>query len=110
MENYNGTIGSVASTVLKKRLKPTTTNQLVAVDEIGHVAAAARYRVRLIEFAHQSTISPNPYGSMSARKSATRIAGIKRVDQAGISGVYPEVVEQTAAARRADPEMKTFEA
>lgn len=29
MENYGGTIGSIAVGVLKKGLKPTTTNQLV---------------------------------------------------------------------------------
>ncbi|KAJ7622246.1 NAD(P)-binding protein [Roridomyces roridus] len=40
MENYEGMIGAVAVGVLKYGLKLTTTNQLVAADDIGCVAAA----------------------------------------------------------------------
>ncbi|GLB44978.1 putative nmrA-like family protein [Lyophyllum shimeji] len=39
MENFEGTIGSITVGVLKAGLKPTTTVQLIAVDDIGHVAA-----------------------------------------------------------------------
>ncbi|KAF8069920.1 NAD(P)-binding protein [Lyophyllum atratum] len=39
MENFEGTIGSVTIGVLKAGLKPATTIQLIAVDDIGHVAA-----------------------------------------------------------------------
>ncbi|KIK52967.1 hypothetical protein GYMLUDRAFT_49636 [Collybiopsis luxurians FD-317 M1] len=39
MENYEGTIGSITVGVLKAGLQPTTTIQMVAIDDIGHVAA-----------------------------------------------------------------------
>ncbi|THU81965.1 NAD(P)-binding protein [Dendrothele bispora CBS 962.96] len=39
MENYEGTIGSITVGVLKTGLKPTTTIQMIAVDDIGRVAA-----------------------------------------------------------------------
>ncbi|KIK51682.1 hypothetical protein GYMLUDRAFT_181148 [Collybiopsis luxurians FD-317 M1] len=39
MENYEGVIGSITVGVLKTGLQPATTIQLVAIDDIGHVAA-----------------------------------------------------------------------
>ncbi|KAG7091724.1 hypothetical protein E1B28_008125 [Marasmius oreades] len=39
MENYEGTLGAITFGVLKAGLKPTTTVQLIAIDDIGHVAA-----------------------------------------------------------------------
>ncbi|KAF5386322.1 hypothetical protein D9757_008579 [Collybiopsis confluens] len=39
MENYEGSIGSITVSVLRSGLRPTTTVQLVGVDDIGHVAA-----------------------------------------------------------------------
>ncbi|KAJ6526105.1 hypothetical protein B0H19DRAFT_1084711 [Mycena capillaripes] len=40
MENYEGLLGAIAAGVLKHGLKPTTTNSMVAADDIGYVAAA----------------------------------------------------------------------
>ncbi|KAK7442796.1 hypothetical protein VKT23_016041 [Stygiomarasmius scandens] len=39
MENYDGAIGSITVGVLKAGLKSTTTIQMIAVEDIGHVAA-----------------------------------------------------------------------
>ncbi|KAF5376279.1 hypothetical protein D9615_008517 [Tricholomella constricta] len=39
MENFDGTIGSITAGVLKAGLKPATTIQLVAAEDIGHVVA-----------------------------------------------------------------------
>ncbi|KLO19619.1 NAD(P)-binding protein [Schizopora paradoxa] len=38
MENFDGTIGSITNTVLKCGLQKTTKLQLIAADDIGHVA------------------------------------------------------------------------
>ncbi|KAG6872568.1 hypothetical protein C0995_008841 [Termitomyces sp. Mi166 len=53
MENFEGTIGSITVGVLKAGLKPDTTVQLVAADDIGFVAAAVfktpdRYTSRIL--------------------------------------------------------------
>ncbi|KAL0571564.1 hypothetical protein V5O48_010396 [Marasmius crinis-equi] len=40
MENYEGLLGSITFGVLKAGLKPTTTVQLIAADDIGYIAAA----------------------------------------------------------------------
>ncbi|KAG5636886.1 hypothetical protein H0H81_006505 [Sphagnurus paluster] len=39
MENFDGAIGAIAAGVLKAGLKDTTSLRLIAVDDIGHVAA-----------------------------------------------------------------------
>ncbi|KAF8514794.1 hypothetical protein JB92DRAFT_2829879 [Gautieria morchelliformis] len=39
MENFDGTIGKITAGVLKCGLQPTTKQQLIAADDIGHVAA-----------------------------------------------------------------------
>ncbi|KAF5377390.1 hypothetical protein D9757_009701 [Collybiopsis confluens] len=39
MENYEGAIGSITVSVLKAGLRPDTVIQLIAVDDIGQVAA-----------------------------------------------------------------------
>ncbi|KAJ7671048.1 hypothetical protein B0H17DRAFT_1335528 [Mycena rosella] len=136
MENYDGAIGSVAVGVLKNGLKPTTTNQLVAVDDIGQVAAAifkspANYTSQILLVSGEASTMTEQQDSykratgkdlpsipgflarpLIALNSHTKalIADIERVHEAGLSGKCPEVADQTAAARRAHPGMKTFEA
>ncbi|KAJ7077157.1 NAD(P)-binding protein [Mycena belliarum] len=135
MENYDGTIGTVAVGVLKRGLKPTTTNQMVAVEDIGHVAAAVfkspqDYASQILVVAGEGMLSeveeaykratgkqlPGIPGWLArpliAFNSHTKalIADIERVHEARTSGKCPEVTEQTAMARKAYPEMKTFEA
>jgi len=136
MENYENTIGSIAVGVLKKGLKPTTTNQLVAVEDIGHVAAAVfqspqNYASQiLVVVGEASTMAEQEESykratgkqlpsipawvawALLALNSHTKalIADIERVHDATTSGKCPEVAEQTAAAKKAYPEMKTFEA
>ncbi|KAF7345742.1 NmrA-like family domain-containing protein 1 [Mycena venus] len=135
MENYENTIGSIAVGVLKKGLKPTTTNQLVAAEDIGHVAEAVfqspqNYASQIMVIAGESSTMaqqeesykratgkhlPSIPGFLAwpllALNSHTKalIADIERVHDAGVSGKCPEVVEQTALAKRAYPEMQTFE-
>ncbi|CAK5267062.1 unnamed protein product [Mycena citricolor] len=135
MENYDGTIGSIAVGVMKKGLKPDTTNQLVAVEDIGRVAAAvfknpSEYRSKILVVSGEAaTISQQ----LESYKKATRknlpsvagfvakalislnsdtkglIADIERVHAARIEGLCPEVAEQTALAKKAYPDMQTFE-
>ncbi|KAJ6526075.1 hypothetical protein B0H19DRAFT_1275928 [Mycena capillaripes] len=54
MENYEGLLGAIAAGVLKHGLKPTTTNHMVAADDIGYVAAVV-FRVGPLFF-HSSTV------------------------------------------------------
>ncbi|KAJ7348307.1 NAD(P)-binding protein [Mycena albidolilacea] len=136
MENYEHTIGTFAVGVLKKGLKPTTTNQLVAVEDIGHVAAAVfqspqKYASQILVVAGEaSTMAEQEVSYKRATgkqlpsiptwlarlliafntHTQALIADIECVHDARTSGKCPEVAEQTAAARRAYPEMKTFEA
>ncbi|KAJ6579255.1 NAD(P)-binding protein [Mycena vulgaris] len=135
MENYEGTIGWVAVGVLKTGLKPTTTNQLVAVDDIGQVAAVIfknpeNYTSQILIISGEASTMAQQQEAyeLATGKTLPSIAGflawplialnghtkaliadIERVHEAGVSGKCPEVAEQTAAARRAYPEMKTFE-
>ncbi|KAJ7731941.1 NAD(P)-binding protein [Mycena maculata] len=134
MENYDGMVGSVAVGVLKKGLRPETTNQLVATEDIGHVAAAIfqspqNYSSQiLVVVGEVSTMAqqldaytratgkqlPSIPGFLARAliglNSHTKalIADIERVCDAGRRGLCPEVAEQSAAARRAYPEMKSF--
>ncbi|KAJ7238205.1 NAD(P)-binding protein [Mycena rebaudengoi] len=136
MENYDGKIGAIAVGVLKKGLKPTTTNQLVAAEDIGHVAAAVfknpqTYASRILVVAGEASTMAEQEEAykratgkqlpaipgwlarlLIAFNSHTKalIADIERVHDARTSGKCPEVEEQTAAAKQAYPEMKTFEA
>ncbi|KAJ6536650.1 hypothetical protein B0H10DRAFT_2257798, partial [Mycena sp. CBHHK59/15] len=136
MENYDGTIGSVAVGVLKNGLKPTTTNQLVVSYDIGHVAAAIfknpeNYRSQILIVAGEVSTTkeqeeaykratgkqlPSIPGFLAraliAMNSHTKalIADVERVHDARMSGKCPEVADQAAAAKLAYPEMKTFQA
>ncbi|KAJ7476694.1 NAD(P)-binding protein [Mycena latifolia] len=136
MENYGGAIGTVAVGVLSKGLKPATTNQLVAVDDIGQVAAVifknpANYTSQILVVSGEASTMKQQQESykratgknlpsipgflaraLISLNSHTKglIADIERVHDAGVTGKCPDVAEQTAAARRAYPEMKTFEA
>ncbi|KAJ7887157.1 NAD(P)-binding protein [Mycena leptocephala] len=135
MENYDGKIGSIAVGVLKKGLKPTTTSQLVAAQDIGHVAAAIFKDPQ--SYASQILVVSGEASTMAEQEEAYKratgknlpaipgwlaraliafnshtkalIADIERVHDARTSGKCPEVEEQTAAAKRAYPEMQTFE-
>ncbi|KAF8214650.1 NAD(P)-binding protein [Mycena galopus ATCC 62051] len=135
MENYDGTIGSVAVGVLKKGLQPTTTNQLVAAEDIGHVGAAVF--TDPAEWKHQILVVSGESSTMKQQEAAYKratgkslpavpgfvvaplialnghtkalIADIERVHAASRDGLCPEVAAQTAAARRAYPEMQTLE-
>ncbi|KAJ7622239.1 NAD(P)-binding protein [Roridomyces roridus] len=135
MENYEGMIGAVAVGVLKYGLKPTTTNQLVAVDDIGCVAAAVfkeptKYASQILVISGESSTMTQ---QEEAYKTATGeplpaiprflariliafnghtknlLADIERVHDARETGKCPEVGAQTAAAREAHPGMMTLE-
>ncbi|KAJ6553042.1 hypothetical protein B0H19DRAFT_1211011 [Mycena capillaripes] len=136
MENYENTVGSIAVGILKKGLKPTTTTQLVAAEDIGHVAAAVfkspqAYASEILAVVGEvSTMAeqeesykratgkklPSIPGLLAllllAINSHTKalIAHIERIHDARTSGICPEVADQTAAAKRAYPQMRTFEA
>ncbi|KAJ7251093.1 hypothetical protein C8J57DRAFT_1238957 [Mycena rebaudengoi] len=114
--------------VLKKGLKPTTTNQLVAAEDIGHVVFKnpQTYASRILVVAGERRRWQNKREAykrapalpswlarpLIAFNSHTKalIADIERVHDARTSGKCPEVEDQTAAAKQAYPEMKTFEA
>ncbi|KAJ7197067.1 NAD(P)-binding protein [Mycena haematopus] len=135
MENYDNKIGSIAVGVLKRGLKPTTTNQLVAVEDIGHVAAAVFQNPQ--NYASQILVVSGEASTMVQQEESYRratgkqlssipawlalplislnshtkalIEDIERVHEARTSGKCPEVAEQTAAAMKAYPKMQTFE-
>ncbi|KAF7312854.1 NAD-binding protein [Mycena kentingensis (nom. inval.)] len=137
MENYDGTIGSVAAGVLKKGLKPTTKNQLIAAEDIGRVGAAVLENPE--EWKHQILVVVAESLTMKEQEAAYKrgtgktlpavagwvaaplialnghtkalIADIERVHAAinTSPALAPEVPAQTAAARRAFPELQSFE-
>ncbi|KAJ6451277.1 NAD(P)-binding protein [Mycena sanguinolenta] len=135
MENYDNKIGTIAVGVLKKGLKPSTTNQLVAVEDIGHVAAAVFQNPQT--YASQILVVAGEASTMAQQEEAYRratgkqlssipawlaiplislnshtkalVADIERVHEARTSGKCPEVAEQTATAKAAYPKMQTFE-
>ncbi|KAJ6509187.1 NAD(P)-binding protein [Mycena vitilis] len=135
MENYDGKIGSVAVGVLKKGLRPSTTQQIVTVEDIGHVAAAVlksphNYLSQILVIAGEASTMEqqlNAYKKATGKQlpsipgvlarpliafnSHTKalIADIERVYDAQVSGKCPEVADQRAAALRAYPEMKSFQ-
>ncbi|KAJ7652842.1 NAD(P)-binding protein [Mycena polygramma] len=136
MENYEGTIGTITAGVLKRGLKPTTTTLLVAVEDIGHVAAAVfknpqNYTAQILVVVgevstmaqqeesykratgkHLPTIPGFLARPLIALNSHTKalIADMERVHEARTTGKCPEVAEQNAAAKRAYPGMQSFEA
>ncbi|KAJ7616126.1 NAD(P)-binding protein [Roridomyces roridus] len=135
MENYDGLIGAIAVGVLKYGLKPTTTNRMVAVDDIGAVAAAIFND--LDRYASQIMVVSGEITTMSQQDKAYREAtgkylpsipkpiaklvialnvhtrellnDLERKHEARETGLCPEVVEQTAAAMTAHPGMLTIQ-
>ncbi|KAF9254135.1 NAD(P)-binding protein [Marasmius fiardii PR-910] len=136
MENYEGTLGSITFGVLKAGLKPTTTIQLIAVDDIGRVAAAvlkdpSSFESQIVvpvgdtctiaqqEKAHQEvTGKPMPYipaffaRTLISINSTTKrlISDMERVHSARSSeNAEGEYHAQLDRAKRAYPHMKSFE-
>jgi len=137
MENYDGFLGSITVGVLKSGLKSTTTNRLVAVDDIGGVAAAVfknpgKYASQILvvsgevttmaqqeEAYKKGTGKPLPAipwffaRTLIALNAHTRelLADLERKHDARETGPEaPEVEAQTAAAKEAYPQMQTLEA
>ncbi|KAJ7463924.1 NAD(P)-binding protein [Mycena latifolia] len=134
MENYDGLLGAIAVGVLKYGLKPTTTNRMVAVDDIGDVAAAvfrdpSKYASQILIVSGEVTTMSQQEESYqkatgkqlpSIPKLLARIvialnahtkellADLERKHDARETGKCPEVVDQTAAAKEAHPAMRTL--
>ncbi|KAJ6537825.1 hypothetical protein B0H19DRAFT_1180988 [Mycena capillaripes] len=134
MENYDGLLGSIAVGVLKHGLKPTTTNRMVAVKDIGYVAAAVirdptKYASQILIVSGEVTTMSEQEESYkkatgkrlpSIPKALARVvialnahtkellADLERKHEARETGKCPEVVEQTAAAKMAHPAMLTL--
>jgi len=134
MENFDNTIGSIAVGVLQAGLQPTTTLELIAVSDIGYVAAGVFQSPEV--YASQvlvivgDILTTQELGD--AYKEATGraipsiprvlarilitlnrhtqglIADIERVHQMRIDPENTDNATQIAAARRAHPTMKTF--
>ncbi|KAJ7166964.1 NAD(P)-binding protein [Mycena filopes] len=136
MENYSYTIGMFAVGVLKAGLNETTTVQLVAAEDIGHVAAAVfknpqEYTAQILVVAGDDlTISEQQAAYTRATGAASLpaipwllarllialnshtqalITDMERIHAARADGLCPEVAAQTAKARRAWPGMRSFE-
>ncbi|KAJ7633621.1 NAD(P)-binding protein [Mycena polygramma] len=135
MENYDGLVGAIAVGVLKYGLKPTTTNRMVAVDDIGYVAAAVFQNP--IKYASQTLIVSGELSTMGQQEESYKkatgkklpsipwllarvvialnahtkelLAELERKHEARETGKCPEVVQQTAAAKMAYPGMHTLE-
>lgn len=136
MENYDGFVGSITVGILKRGLKPTTTNHMVAVDDIGYVAAAVFKNPE--KFASQILVICGEVTTMSEQeeeykkatgKALPSIPGLfagallamnthlrellvelERKHEARETGLCPEFQDQAAAAKLAYPEMTTFQA
>ncbi|KAK7000305.1 NAD-binding protein [Favolaschia claudopus] len=138
MENYEGMIGAISVAVLKTGLKPTTRNQMVAVDDIGHVAAAVFRNPRpnnrqiLVIAGEYSTIleqdasfkratgnplPSTPFPTLFASiliylngHTQGLITDVERIHSARTQlDLCPEVAAQTAAAKALYPGMRTLE-
>ncbi|TFY76099.1 hypothetical protein EWM64_g7911 [Hericium alpestre] len=135
MENFDGTIGSITTAVLQCGLKPTTKLQLVAVKDIGAVAVGVfknpePYEKKVLvitgdfltmqeqQAAYQrATGRPRPAipatlaRILLAINSHTRdlINVLERVYEARTSGAMPELESQIELAKKAYPNMQTFE-
>ncbi|KAF7290320.1 NmrA domain-containing protein [Mycena chlorophos] len=135
MENYDGFIGAIAVGVLKAGLKPTTTNRMVAVEDIGYVAAAVfrnptQYAGQIITISDQVTTMEEQqaqYRAATGRNlpsipwflamliimmnghTKELLADIERIHQARETGLCAEVVAQAETARAAYPEMRSLQ-
>ncbi|KAE9407574.1 NAD(P)-binding protein [Gymnopus androsaceus JB14] len=135
MENYEGTIGSITVSVLKAGLQPTTTIQLIAVDDIGYVAAGVFTDPK--SFHHQILSVIGERCTMKEQEESYKratgrsipavpsfiarmlisinghtkglIADIERVHQIQEEGAAPNHDAQIAAARKAYPALRNFE-
>ncbi|KAJ3881172.1 NAD(P)-binding protein [Lentinula edodes] len=135
MENYEGTIGSITVGVLKAGLQPTTTIQLIAVDDIGRVAAGVLKSPEL--FQEQILCVVGDHCTMKEQEEAYEratgrslpnipaflartlisinghtkglIADIERVHKIKEEGAAPDHDSQVAAAKRAFPNIQNFE-
>ncbi|KAF7316094.1 NmrA domain-containing protein [Mycena indigotica] len=136
MENYDGWLGAITVGVLKAGLKPGTTNRIVAVDDIGRVAAAvfcnpSHYQAKILTISDQVlTMSEQEaqYKRATGRAMPTipvilasaiiwmnvhtqeLLADLERMHNARENGLCPEVIAQAQAAREACPEMHSLEA
>jgi len=135
MENYDGIVGSITAAVLKSGLKSTTSVQLVAVQDIGKVAAGVfrdpkpyLYQVLLVvgdtltreqqdDAYKKATGRPIPstpswlaQGLLSINKHTQElIQDIERVHRERVEGKVPEKESQLSLAKQAYGRMHTFE-
>jgi len=135
MENYDGFLGSITTTLLGHALKPTTKIRLVAVEDIGLVAAAVvqnpeAYDSQILTIIgdvltmkeqadayKRATGRPQPgVPTFLARiilSLNTHIRGLvqtlEAMNQMHVDGPVPEVEQQVARAKEAHPGMMTFE-
>ncbi|KAF7297446.1 NmrA domain-containing protein [Mycena indigotica] len=134
MENYEGFIGSLIVSVFKAGLQPTTTVPLVAVEDIGAVAAAVfrnpvKYQNQILaiigevstmseqDAAHKSvagTTLPALHWSIAKATLALNkdtqelIQHLERLHMARQTGLCPEVADQVAMACEAHPGMRSL--
>ncbi|KAF8895381.1 hypothetical protein BD779DRAFT_1668660 [Infundibulicybe gibba] len=134
MENYDGAVGSITAGVLMAGLKPTTTIQLVAVDDIGYVAAgvfqqpeAFASKILVVvgdiltmteqqESYHKATGKPLPSTPRFLARALIAINGHTQGLISDMERVHTmrandsENESQMATARKAYPSLTTFEA
>ncbi|KAF9455498.1 NAD(P)-binding protein [Collybia nuda] len=134
MENFEGTIGSITAAVLKSGLKPTTAVQLIAVDDIGHVAAGVfknpeEFKSQILvvvgdvltvpeQQAAYKTATGSPMPSIPAflarflisvnGHTQGLISDMERVYQMRIDPTNEENAAQVALTRKAYPDMTSF--
>ncbi|KAF9066744.1 NAD(P)-binding protein [Rhodocollybia butyracea] len=135
MENYEGTIGAIATSVLKVGLQPTTTIQLIAAEDIGHVAAGV---FKNPEIFHQQILclvgecctmkqQQEAYKRATGRSmpevpgfiarmlifinghTKELIADLERFHKIREEGAAPERAAQIAMAKKAYPALQDFE-
>ncbi|KIK54611.1 hypothetical protein GYMLUDRAFT_76951 [Collybiopsis luxurians FD-317 M1] len=135
MENYEGTIGSITASVLQVGLKPTTTVQLIAADDIGRVAAGVfknpeSFHKRILSvFGERCTMKEQEESykratgrSMPAiphflarmilklnRHTRWVTENLERMHKIHVDGTAPEQAEQLAATKEAYPGLRNFE-
>jgi len=136
MENYEGSIGAITVSVLKAGLKHTTTLQLVAVDDIGYVAAGVfrspePFQQQILRVVGESctmkeqeesykqatghSISAAPAFIARALISINGhtkglIEDIERVHKIQLDRAAPEHENQLALAKQAYPAIRNFHA
>ncbi|KAF9066745.1 hypothetical protein BDP27DRAFT_1329981 [Rhodocollybia butyracea] len=135
MENFEGTIGAIAASILKVGLKPTTTIQVVAVEDIGHVAAGVFKNPEIFhqqilclvgerctmkqqeESYKRATGRSMPMAPVFVARLLILINGptkgligdLERVHKIQEEGAAPDHAAQVAAAKKAYPALQDFE-